>query len=162
MIIKIKDLVNISDEKTYEVDIKKIEVSDNPYLRRLEDNVGFINFYYDYLDDLRIEYELSGKMVCPDAVSLKDVYKDYSVSFDEVVTFDENKDGFYIKNDTEIGKMVYDIVLPEVPIIVENDDKTRYYSGDGWSIMSEEEYDKSQKNKLDPRLEVLKDYKEEK
>ena len=162
MLVKIRDLVNISDEKYYEVNIDLIEANNNPYLRRLTNNTGFINFYYDYSDKLRIEYELKGEMVCPDAVNLKDVVKNYELTSDEEVTFDENMEGFYISGDIDLKDLVYSIVSPEAPIIVENCDKTRYYSGDGWSIMSEEEYDKNQKNKLDPRLQVLKDYKEEK
>lgn len=162
MNIKIKDLVNIADEKNYDIDIKTIEVEDNPYLRRLEDNVGYLSFYYDYSDDLCVEYSINGKMICPDSLSLEDVSVPYDVEGDEKVTFNENEEGFYIYGDTSLDKMVYNIVLPEVPIIVENCYKTGYYSGDGWSIMSEEEYDKNQKEKLDPRLQVLKNYKEEK
>lgn len=162
MLIKIKDLINIADEKVYEVDIKKIETNVNPYLKRIEDIKGRICFYYDFLDKLVIEYELTGKMVCPDAITLKDVYKDFSIADDEEVTFNENEEGYYLAKDIELDQLVYNIVSPEAPIIVENCDKTRYYSGDGWSIMSEEEYDKAQKNKVDPRLQVLKDYKEEK
>ena len=33
--------------------------------------------------------------------------------------------------------------------------------GDGWTITSEKEYAKMKKEKVDPRLEVLKKYKEE-
>lgn len=162
MLVRIKDLVNISDEKFYDVDIKLIQVDNNPYLRRLENNKGTISFFYDYSDKLCISYVLDGKMVCPDAVTLEDVYKDYHLDMEEEVAFKEDEEGFLISGDTDIGKIVYNLVLPEVPIIVENCNKTRYYSGDGWSIMSEEEYDNSQKDKLDPRLAVLKDYKEEK
>lgn len=162
MLIRIRDLANIADEKVYEVDIKTINIDDNPYLKRLENNEGYISFYYDYSDRLCIAYELAGQMVCPDSITLEDVYIDYNLESDEPVTFKENEEGFFIYGDTEIGEMVYNIVLPEVPIKVENCNKTGYYSGDGWSIMSEEEYDKGQKERLDPRLQVLKDYKEEK
>ena len=51
--------------------------------------------------------------------------------------------------------------LPEVPIKVEKSNKTSYHYGDDWSVLSEEEYDKDQKEKIDPRLAKLLDYKEE-
>ena len=162
MLIRIKDLSNISDEKFYDVDIKTIEVNDNPYLKRLEDNKGTISFFYDYEDKLCISYALEGVMVCPDALTLEEVKQDYFIEDEEEVAFDEKDEGFYIYGDIELDKLVYQIVLPEVPIIVENCNKTGYYSGDGWSVMSEEEYDLDQKDKLDPRLAILKDYKEEK
>ena len=37
-----------------------------------------------------------------------------------------------------------------------------YPSGDGWRIITEEEYQKSQEDRIDPRLAKLKDYIEEK
>ncbi|MDO5850457.1 MAG: hypothetical protein Q4P14_04510, partial [Methanobacteriaceae archaeon] len=133
MLIRIKDLVNIADEKFYDVDIKTINADDNPYLKRLEDNKGTISFFYDYSDKLCISYKLTGKMVCPDSLTLEDVYQDYSLDNEEEVALDENDEGFYIYGDMEIDKIVYNLVLPEVPIIVENCNKTGYYSGDGWS-----------------------------
>ena len=104
MLVRIKDLVNIADEKVYDVDVKLIEISDNPYLRRLEDNKGYISFFYDYSDKLCISYELEGKMVCPDSISLQDVYKDYKLDGEEEVAFDEKDEGFYIYGDLEIEK----------------------------------------------------------
>lgn len=162
MLIRIKDLANIADEKNYDIDIKEIVVDDNPYLRRLIDNKGYLSFFYDYSDKLCLDYEIEGQMVCPDSLTLKDVYQDYHLEGEEEVVFNENEEGLFIYGDIEIEKLIYNIVLPEVPIKVENSNKTRYYSGDGWSIMSEEEYDNSQKDKIDPRLQILKDYKEEK
>ena len=162
MLVRIRDLINIADEKTYEVDIKNIEVEKYPYLKRLENNKGYITFYYDVSDKLRINYELEGKMVCPDSFTLEDVYVDYNLESDEDVCFKEDEDGFYIYGDMELDKLVQNIVMPEAPIKVEKSNKTMYHYEGNWSIMSEEEYDKTKKNRLDPRLAKLKDYKEEK
>lgn len=162
MLIRKVDIVNIRDDKTFNVDIKTIPMENDPYLKRVEDVSGYITFFYDLSDKLCIEYELKGKMVCPDSFTLEDVYLDFNLENEDDVSFDENEEGFFIRGDIELEKLILDIVIPEVPIKVEKDDKMGYHSGDGWAIMSEEEYDKAQKDKIDPRLAILKDYKEEK
>ena len=162
MQIRVRDLLNIADEKVYEVDINNIKIDNYPYLRSIKEVKGYITFYYDVMDKLYIEYSLSGIMVCPDSYTLKDVDVDFDIESDEPVVFKENEDGFFIYGDMDLVELVKIIVLPEAPIKVEKNNKTMYHYGDDWSFMSEEEYDKTKKNKIDPRLEILKDYKEEK
>ena len=161
MLIRTKELANIADEKVYEVDIKSIAMEGSPYLRRVEDVKGSIVFYYDESDKLLIDYDISGKMVCPDSFTLEDVYLDFHLDDVEDVTFDENEDGFYIYGDMDDSQIVLALVIPEAPIKVEKSNKTSYYSGDDWQVMSEEEYDKCQKDKIDPRMAKILDYKEE-
>ena len=155
----LKDLVNIADEKVYEVKINSYTVEDNIFLRRIENVEGEIGFYYDASDELRINYGIVGDMICPDAVTLKDVYVPFDLSLDEKVTYNPDEEGFYLPSDMEIEKMVEFIVLPEVPIKVENNEKIEYSRGDGWSFVSEEDYKSSTKNDVDPRLQKLKEYK---
>lgn len=161
MLIKRKELVNIADEKVYPIDIKEIVLPNDPYLKRVEDVKGNITFYYDYEDKLVIEYDLIGKMVCPDPYTLEDVYVNFHLEDADDVAFKDTEEGFYIYEDMDDSQLVLAIVIPEVPIKVENSNKTMYDSGDDWRVMSEEEYDASQKNKIDPRLAKLLEYKEE-
>ena len=95
MIIKLSELINLAKEKTYPVDIERYEVKENVFLRRLEDVQGDISFYYDAADELRINYHITGNMVCPCAVSLEDVYVPFDLSEDDEVVHKENEDGFY-------------------------------------------------------------------
>ena len=48
-------------------------ISDNLFLRRLENVAGDVSFYYGPADDLRINYSLSGDFICPCAFTLEDV-----------------------------------------------------------------------------------------
>lgn len=159
MVIKIKDLVNIADEKVYEVKIDSYIVENNIFLRRIDNVEGEIAFYYDASDELRINYGIVGDMICPDAITLEDVCVPFDLSLDEKVTYKIEEEGFYIPGDMEIEKMVEFIVLPEVPIKVENNEKIEYSRGDGWSFVSEEDYKLSAKDDVDPRLQKLKEYK---
>lgn len=155
----LKDLVNIADEKIYEFDIKNLDVENNLFLRAIKNAKGYMSFYYDSLDELRVEYHLSGIMVCPDAITLEDVNVDFDISDDLKVVNKDNEDGFYLKEDMTIEQMALYLVLPEVPIKVVNSEKIEYSRGDGWSFMSEEDYQSIQDKTVDPRLQKLKDYK---
>lgn len=155
----LKDLVNIADEKVYEVKFASHAVENNIFLRRIDNVEGEIGFYYDTNDELRINYGIVGDMICPDSVTLKDVSVPFDLSLDEKVTYDPDQDGFYMPGDMEIEKMVEFLVLPEVPIKVENNEKIEYSRGDGWSFVSEEDYELSTKDDIDPRLQKLKEYK---
>ena len=157
--IYLNDLINLNKEKVYPVDIKKYEVMDNIFLRRLEDVEGDVSFYYDASDELRINYHLTGNMVCPCAISLEDVYVPFDLSEDEKVVYKEDEEGFYLNENKSIEDMALYIVLPEVPIKVVKKEKIEYSRGDGWSFVSEEDYKTSQKDEIDPRLQKLKEYK---
>ncbi|MBQ3295931.1 MAG: hypothetical protein IJH00_05600 [Erysipelotrichaceae bacterium] len=161
MIIKLSDLINLAKEKTYPVNIDKYEVKENVFLRRLEDVQGDISFYYDAADELRINYHIIGNMVCPCAISLEDVYVPFDLSEDDRVVHKENEDGFYLNEDMSVEKLVEYIVWPEVPIKVVKKEKIEYSRGDGWSFVSEKDYESSRDDEIDPRLQKLMEYKVE-
>ena len=159
MKIMLKDLVNIANEKTYEFDIDSYTVENNLFLRRLEKVQGYISFYYDVSDELRVEYHLGGNMICPDAVTLEDVEVPFELQDDNKVVKGEEDEGFYLNKDMSIEEMALYLVMPEVPIKVVKNEKIEYSRGDGWSFVSEEDYESSREDEIDPRLQKLKEYK---
>ena len=161
MVIKLSELINMAKEKTFPVDIERYEVKDNVFLRRLENVEGDICFYYDAADELRVNYHLAGNMICPCAISLEDVEVPFDLSEDEKVVQKENEDGFYLNEDMTIEDMAVYIVWPEVPIKVVKKEKIEYSRGDGWSFVSEEDYESSRADEIDPRLQKLMEYKVE-
>ena len=161
MLIRIRDLAGIKDEKRIDVDVDSVIMENDPYLKRLEKVKGYILFYYDYDEKLKIEYKLKGIMICPEPFTLDDVSVKFSLDEKDDVCFSEMEEGFLIRGDTELNELLLNICLPEVPIKVEKQSKTSYHYGDSWSVMSVEEYDMKQKDRIDPRLAKLLDYKEE-
>lgn len=159
MIIKLTDLINLSDDKRYKVDISSYPFENNLFIRRLEDVKGEICFYYDASDKLKIEYSLNGKMICPDAITLQDVDVEFDLNEIEDVVSKENEDGFYFYDSMSLEKLVAYIVSPHAPIKVVKNKKIEYSRGDGWSFVSEEDYEKSKKDEIDPRLQKLLEYK---
>ncbi|MCR4855660.1 MAG: DUF177 domain-containing protein [Erysipelotrichaceae bacterium] len=159
MKIYLKDLVNMTSERVYPVNIDRYEVEDNVFLRRLEDVRGQIIFYYDASDKLHIDYSVEGKMICPCAISLEDVEVPFEVHEDELVVHKQSEDGFFLNENTELEDLVLYIILPEVPIKVVKKEKIEYSRGDGWVFVSEEDYEASKKDQIDPRLQKLKEYR---
>ncbi len=159
MKIYLKDLINIAAQKVYPVDIDRYEVDNNVYLRRLEKVKGSIVFYYDASDELRIEYDLKGNMICPCAVTLEDVEVPFDLHEEDKVVHKPDEDGFFLDQNKELEELVLYIVFPEVPIKVVKKEKIEYSRGDGWSFVSEEDYIASKKDEIDPRLQKLKEYR---
>ena len=155
----LKDLVNIADEKLYEFNIDSYIVENNIFLRRLENVEGYISFYYDASDELRVEYHVGGNMICPDAITLENTEVPFDLQDEQKVVRDENEDGFYLNSDMNMEEMALYIVGPEVPIKVVKNEKIEYSRGDGWSFVSEEDYESSREDEIDPRLQKLKEYK---
>ena len=158
MKVLLKDLHNIADEKVYQVDISSYVVNNNLFLRRIEDVKGDVSFYYNG-DELRVNYELIGNMICPDAITLEDVEVEFDIEDDQKVVHNENDDGFYLNSDKSIEEMALYLIVPEVPIKVVKNEKIEYSRGDGWSFVSEEDYESSRVDEIDPRLQKLKEYK---
>lgn len=161
MKICFRDLANIADEKKYDIDLKDIEIHDNMFINGVKEVKGSITFYYDDNHDLCISYHLIGTMLCPDSMTLKNVDVAFDIEDDLNVVTSEEEDGFYFIDNSDINEFVSYIIEPEAPIMVENPDEKRYYSGDGWTILTEEEYNKRSKEEIDPRLAKLLEYREE-
>ena len=159
MKILLKDLVNIADEKTYEFDIDSYVVENNIFLRRIENVQGYISFFYDLCEELRVEYHLDGNMICPDAITLEDVEVPFELQDELKVVKKEDEDGFFLDHDMTIEEMALYLIGPEVPIKVVKNEKIEYSRGDGWSFVSEEDYESSREDEIDPRLQKLKEYK---
>lgn len=159
MKINLRDLISMSNEKMYPIDEKDIIIEDNVYIRRIKDVSGDITFYYDAMDELRVNYQLSGTMICPCAITLEDVEVPFDIAQDEKVVQELDDDGFYFKESMEAKDLAAQIVLPEAPIKVVKNEKIEYSRGDGWSFVSETDYESSKKEEIDPRLQKLMEYK---
>jgi len=56
---------------------------------------------------------------------------------------------------------VIDAILLEVPLQATETSEEDYPSGEGWRVISEETYEKSRKEAIDPRLAKLKEFNQD-
>ncbi len=122
MIVYLKDLQNIKDEKTYEFFIEEIVIENNPFIRKIVNCDGYFIFYYEG-DQLKIEYRMKGQMICPDAYTLEDVEVDFDEEEVEDVTTDNDCDGILLSTKNEASDIIKQVILPIVPIKVVKNSK---------------------------------------
>ncbi len=120
------------------------------------------NGYFD-ADEERfyVNMTVSGVMICPDAITGREIEVPFDTDSQEVYAFEEtDEDGVRIVTDDVIELMpaVIDAILLEVPLQVTEAEENEYPEGDGWKVYSEAAYEESRKDRLDPRLAKLKQF----
>lgn len=109
----------------------------NTDIRKLESLhvCGIINI--DYEDNINFNLNITGKMILPCAVTLKNVEYDFNTNIDEnigrfVEIYKNNK------NTLEISEILWENIVLEIPIrVVSKDIEPSNTSGDGWELISE-------------------------
>ena len=98
-------------------------------------------------------------MIVPCSITLEDVEYDFHTKSLEVFSFDkvDDEDVHEVKGDVvELLPVVFQLILMEVPLKVVKKGLKQYPKGDGWEVVKEEDYKKSEKKDIDPRLDKLK------
>lgn len=158
MNISRRELLNLKGKKVYEYQIE-YERFDNLYLRALEEVNAKITLYYDALDQLCATLDIEGDMVCPCAITLEDVNVPFEIHDETRLSFTEEEDAYFVNENLDIKELILTFILPEVPIKVVKNEKIEYPRGDGWRVMTEDDFDQMKKSEIDPRWQKLTEYK---
>ena len=113
---------------------------------------------YEESHFLKIDLKIKAKVHTTCAYSLEDVkidlnYKDNLIFSDEIK--DDNDIIFYDSNIINLDEYVLDSILSEVPLKIVKKGKKLPQSGEGYRVLSEDEYLKEQENKPDSRWSIL-------
>ncbi|MFI3284532.1 MAG: DUF177 domain-containing protein [Erysipelotrichaceae bacterium] len=117
--------------------------------------------YDERQDIVYVDLMIDGVMICPCAITNEDVEHTFETNFNDIFSFfkAEAYDAYPIEADElDLEPYLQDIVMQEVPLKVVKKGEIVYPKGDGWHVSTEEEYEKSREEKLDPRLAVLQNY----
>ena len=122
--------------------------------------------YLEGTDRFYVTLHIEGIMLCPDAITNKEIEVPFETDTQEYYSFEEsdsNDDSVRIVTDETIDLMpaVIDAIYLEIPLQATEAEPEDYPSGDGWRIMSEEDYEKSRKERIDPRLAKLREFKQD-
>lgn len=122
-----------------------------------------------YLDDeenrFYAEMHIDGMMLIPDAITGEEIEYPFETDCDEAYVFAETEedDVRVVTNEViELYPAIVEAIMLEVPLQVTNADSDQYPHGEGWRIISEEDYEREQAKEIDPRLAKLKEFKEKK
>ena len=116
-------------------------------------------------DCVYVHMNIDCVMVCPDAITSDPIEVPVSADTDEtyVMYADEEDDSARLVTDDLLDLMpaVIDVLLMEAPLQATVAEEGEYPEGDGWKVYTEKEYQESQKDTLDPRLAILKQFNNE-
>ena len=119
--------------------------------------------FYDYQSGrFSIDLDIDGEMIVPCAITLKPLSYEFETSLSEVFSFyepdEEDEVTIYVEGDEiDFGPFIFGAVLAEVPLSLKDPDLETYPEGDGWSVITEKEYQKQKSEEIDPRLAKLKE-----
>ena len=139
------DMVNIPKEmlsKSLIDDLKDIKAS------------GVIKYNED--NDLVIEGKIIGTMILKDDITLTPVEYQFDTTFEENLNNNQKT--------LDITDILWQNILVEIPSKVRATDEDVYPKGDGWRVISEEEYERERKDANNPfaNLDELLKTKEDK
>lgn len=140
MLIARKNFNNFLNKKIYpEINLKAEDFND-PYLKDLKE----LCYEIEFLED-KISVKIAGIMICPCAITCEDVENRFEIS--EFLSLSKNDDfDYYIENDLDTDEIALFLIKQEVPFQVVKKGKIVYPRGDGWKILSEQEFLKQQQN----------------
>ena len=148
-----------------EITFEPQSFSRNGRLRNLQNVrvVGTADYNHDD-ESLRVEYEVSGTMILPCAITLEDVYRDFTATDTETFSYREvaeDADVTEVRGDiVDLMPSVFTTIMAEVPWIVHKEGIKELPKGQGWEVISEEQLRQEDKG-IDPRLAKLLQYKSE-
>lgn len=145
-------------KETIKPDIKNFESvtrlkAINPF------NINGVWYYDEISDYLYTEFNLSGKVVISDSITLEDTDFYIDVNTTEVFSFDQIDDvaDHLVKdNAVDLTDIINQVIVANIPFKVRKDDDEEYPKGDNWEIMSEADFNKEPK-KVNPQMAKLLD-----
>lgn len=162
-----RELAGLEDgQVSFEEELQAAPEDLKPYkrIRRLpEAHVKAKGSYDKQTGHLYLHFDIVGTMVVPCDITLEDVNLPFHVDEDAEFAFDEKDPDLYCVTGSILDTLPVELQLIylEIPIKVVKPGKIQYPRGDGWEVVSEEEYEKSRREEMDPRLAKLRDYKPE-
>ena len=110
------------------------------------------------------EFTVTGTMLCPDAITNREIELPLETDCQEIWSFGEDLDDgarTTVNDEVDLLPAVIDAILLEVPLQATESTEEDYPRGEGWRVISEEEYERSRKEAIDPRLAKLREFNQD-
>lgn len=139
-------------------------IKDHPRCTEIRDIFVVGHCYYDHhSSQLIIDLTLEGIMIVPCAITLRPVELEMEIRLEEMFSFDKleaESEGIYVEGEAlDLSPYFVGSILADVPLNVVHPDIKEYPKGEGWEVLTEEDYIKQKSQEIDPRLAKLKDFK---
>lgn len=147
-----------------EITFEKQIFSKITHLRGLHEVEVSGEIHYDTHSDLATcDFEVEGVMIVPCSITNEDVEYPFSASGSQAFAFhkvSKDEDIVEAKKDiVELMPVIFQHIILEIPLKVTKEGIKEYPKGNGWEVVTEEDYIKSKENEIDPRLAKLREFK---
>ncbi len=159
-------------ENPYLTISEHIELDDQSYIEheRYSDMkdiyVSGHGFYDSKSNEFIVGLDITCSVTVPCAISLVPIEIDIETKLSETFMFEDNdlleedEDLILVEGlEIDLWPFIWSAILAEIPIKVVDPELETYPSGDGWRVLTEEDYTKEKEETLDPRLAKLKQFK---
>lgn len=144
------------------VDVSELESLKNNDIRQI-DLVQVTGMCTADQEELIFSYSIKGKMILPCARTLVDVPYSFDInatdifSTSEQLDADDEEDGVHqvLEETLDLKPYIKENIILETPYRVFSNEKG-LEEGEGWAFYVEDEHQKEEKEKIDPRLAKLK------
>ncbi|NLL75547.1 MAG: DUF177 domain-containing protein [Erysipelothrix sp.] len=152
--------IEINEEFVFDQNL----IKEHPRCTEIRDIFVVGHIYYDHHSSQTIvDLTINGIMVVPCAISLRPVELDLDIRLEEMFSFEAIEtegEGIYVEGEAlDLRPYLIGSILADVPLAVVHPDIKEYPKGDGWEVLTEEDYIKQKSQEIDPRLAKLKDFK---
>lgn len=158
------DLTLLHSNNVKEIDITNVYNIDSSYFENTDiirlDNInveGKITRREN--DDLElvdyVDCKINGDIILADSISLEEVNYPFAIEYDDFLEENCKK----CENTLDIFQFLCENIVLEVPLQFTKVEDLSKYHGDGWKLISEDDYKTSSNN--NPFSELLKDFEEE-
>lgn len=161
------ELLNSQNETIHfdeEISFEPTVFSKMHHLRDLRDIEVRGEIQYDAHSDLAAcTFQVEGVMIVPCSITNEDVEYPFETEHTQMFAFHKvNKDEDIIETKGDVIELmptIFQTIILEVPLKVTKEGIKEYPKGDGWEVIREEDYIKSKKDEIDPRLAKLREFK---
>lgn len=131
-------------------------------IKRVDDVRAYGEIKYDvHLERIFVSMNIEGTMIVPCAITLEDIEFPFETEAYETFGFEASDEEFLhvMKGDVvEVLPIIFQLILMEAPLKVVKKG-IKYPKGKGWEVVKETKAKPAEKQKLDPRLAKLKQFK---
>jgi len=152
--------IQVNEEVDFAEAVKK-----NPDLRKMSPvSVTGKGTIFPTVRNMTFDLTIKGNMTLPCALTLDDVVYPFEASLSPTFTWDAEKydpdsDDYLVKDTIELAAAVWQEIFVQIPLRVVKEGAYDELDRQGITLISEEEHEKMAAEKVDPRLEVLKNLK---
>lgn len=163
----LEDAENPYIELSEELEVDEAHKKHDRYLDIFDIYVEGSGFYDDKTTELIVGLEIEATVVVPCAISLVPIEIDIEARVSESFVFDEDglvddeeSNSIWVEGlEIDLRPFIWSAIMSEIPLKVIDPELETYPTGEGWSVLSEADYQKEKEDEVDPRLAKLKDFK---